>query len=114
MQIESFDDLLKDPNKFGVPTFEQFRKNPKLFRVDPEEAFICAENGSTIFKKDISYRFFLDSYECKNLEEVQRIAQAEGYNFKDLDIKPEIRKLPGGKAEFIVKFYNKPKSLVIT
>jgi len=114
MELTSFEDLEKNPNKYGVPTFEQFAKNPGFFRVNPEEAFLHAETGSTIFKKHIKYRFFIDGYECKSIEEVERIAVDQGYRREDLDICPEIIPAGGGRAEFHVKFINKPKGVILT
>ena len=115
MELTSFEDLEKNPNKYGVPTFEQFAKNPGFFRINPEETFLLAETGSTIFKKNIKkYRFFIDGYECKSIEAVERIAIDQGYRREDLDICPEIISVGGGKVEFHVKFKNKPKGVILT
>ena len=114
MNLENFDDLVKDPKKYGLPTFEEFCKNPKAFRKNPEESFLHAETGSTIFYKNVKHRWFIDGFECKSLEEVERIARDQGYEISDLDLEPEIIPAGGGKAEFHVKFVNKPKGRIIT
>lgn len=91
----------------GIPTFKDFSKNPDLFRTNEEEAFNQVDKGSSVFYKGVQYKYEIEGYKCKSLEEVERIAKSQGIPIKELDYQPEIIPQGGGKAQFNVKFISK-------
>lgn len=101
------DQLQSNPNSYGVPTFEEFSKNPSKYRASDEESLNQVDKGSTIFHKGVKYRYEIEGYRCKSLEEVERISKEQGIPLKDLDYRPEIIPQGGGRAEFLVKFMSK-------
>jgi hypothetical protein len=92
----------------GGPTFEEFSKNPDKFRGSEEDSLNQVEKGSSVFYKGVKYKYEIEGYKCKTLEEVERVAKSQGIPLRELDYRPEIIPQGGGRAEFNVKFM--PKS----
>ncbi len=101
-------DLIRNPSKFGAPTFEDFKRNRSKYLGHEEDTLRSADIGSIVFKKGLKkYRYELEGYRCQSLEEVERVAKSQGIALSDLDYRPEFIPLGGGQAEMLVKFISK-------
>lgn len=83
----------------GVPTFEQFCKNPKRYRKNAEETFEAVDEGGHAMRHlmhSMTYEIF--GYKCTTLEEVQRIASSQGFQIDHLEAKPQAIPEPGGSG----------------
>lgn len=99
------DDILKMP---GVPTFEEFCKSPDKYRTREDEKFGLADKGSSNLNRHVQrHRYEIEGYSCKNLEEVERVARAQGIPIEALDYQPEVIPQGGGKCDLLVKFVPK-------
>ena len=114
-----FDDILENPQHYGMPSFEEFRKNPDKFRErwhgKTDDVLGCVSNGSTLdglksrLDKD---EYYIWGYKARNLEEVERIAKAEGVRLNVLEPIPEL--IPtghNGEAKMKVTFMTKAERL---
>lgn len=109
MQIK-IDDLLNDPKKFGLPTFEEFAKNPDQWRKAADEALCLAEKGSQLEglrKLVVKKTYQVAGYKCDTLEEAERVALNEGWDLRMMDMQPHIVPLGGGKCNIHIVFVNK-------
>ena len=101
----TLDDVLENPNKFGAPTFEEFKRNREKYLGREDDKLAFADRGSTILRRDIKKHIYeIEGYRCKTLEEVERVASSQGIPLKQLDYKPELIQCGAGKYDVIVKF----------
>lgn len=106
---ETVDDILADPSQYGLPTFEQFAKNPEAYIGKEDEKLAFADAGSTILKNYVQRHIYeIDGYPCKSLVEVERIAKSQGYNLRELEYTLDILPNVGQKCDILIKFHKKP------
>ena len=106
----SLEDILNNPHKYGVPTFEEFQKNPDAYRTSKTFQLDSASNGSILLNSLIkSQTYELDGYKCKSLEEVEKVALNQGIRLDDLIMEPELEKDTAGKLICRVKFTTKTR-----
>lgn len=107
-------DVFDDPNRFGIPTFEQYAKNRDFyfrhFYGHEEDILASADRGSNIRDTIVKHKYELDGYHCNSLEEVERVAKGQGIPLKSLEYRPEMIPLGGGKYEILVRFNTKDRS----
>lgn len=104
----SLDEVQENPNKFGAPTWDEFKRNYSRWQITEDEALAQVDKGSQWLHARVSkYRFEIEGYRCKTLEEVERIANSQGIPIQDLDYRPEMIPQGCGKAEILVKFVSK-------
>ena len=107
------EDIMRDPKKYGAPTFEEFSRNPWRYRKQMTNVFDIADRGSQILGmvQDHKYEFIgsKKTYKCDSLEEVERVAIQEGCGVDDLEMKPEIIPLGGGLADILIRFRKKQR-----
>lgn len=90
----SLDEIMSSPEEYGMPTFDQFRKNPDNYRKRSDHTLEIVERGSQLIGGSIEkYEFWIYGYKCKTLHEVQRIAGNMGIANKDLKMISEL--IPG-------------------
>lgn len=111
----SYEDIMANPHEYGIPSFAEFARNPAKWRARADEAFASIEKGSEMLGKVVrkhTYKFKKGTKEwtCKSLEEVQRVAENEGFPLQTLDFKGEMRQLGEGKYEIVVTIF--PKLIV--
>lgn len=107
-KLESMEQLLADPGRYGFCTFDDFRKNPAKWKPDPLQSFTSVEQAGTLFKKNIKkMKYEIEGYACDTLEAVQMTARQMGYREKDLEYRILIDPLGGGKVNMVVKFFHK-------
>lgn len=82
----SLSDIQKDPEKYGVPTFEQFRKNPDKYRavLSEQEQLGIIDNGGQNLKRYTKERVFkVLGQEFKSLERAESFCKNHGIPIKD-------------------------------
>ncbi len=88
---QTVDEILEDPSRYGLPTFEQFSKNPSAWRFGDEYLLESVDAGSKILNKGFrKYTYEIAGYKTDSLEEVQRIAGNEGLNLKTMEMRPRV------------------------
>lgn len=102
------DDIFDNPSKYGMPTFEEFKKNYEFWTGRPDEKFSQVDKGSQHLAKYVKKHLFeIEGHRCKTLEDVEKVALDHGIPIKDLDYTAEIMPLGGGKCDILVKFISK-------
>lgn len=101
------DDILQDPVRYGLPTFEQYKANPDKWK--PGGNILEAADNSAagqIRKLIRKQRYEFEGYEAKSLEIVERMARDEGLSLQDLEMYPQI--VPeGDKCDIVISFRRK-------
>lgn len=101
----SFDEIMANPEAYGLPSFDQFAKNPNLLVERDDERFTEVDRGSRNLDRHVQRHIYeIEGYRCKSLEEVERIANAQGIPLRELDYRPEVIPQGGGKCDLLVKF----------
>lgn len=97
---QTIEDLAENPNKYGMPTFEEFRKNKEKWMGRADEEIAAIDKGDPMLK--CKQRYFIESYRVDSLEQAERIAIDMGYDlFRDFVICPQLR-----PDETLRGFYN--------
>lgn len=103
-------DIYEDPNKFGMPTFEEFKKNPERWTGRSDDILSSVSEGGTAVKYLYRKQLYeIEGYRCKSLEEVERVANSQGIKLKELDYRPQMIPQGGGHWDMLVKFVSKPE-----
>lgn len=95
----------------GFPTFDQFRKNPDKWRKGTNEVLESADLSSVTFKDSVKRQVYMwrNKYTCKTLEQLETICKSEGYNPKDLQMRPIVKPINGtsnqGQVEIVIQFW---------
>jgi len=103
-------ELASNPNKFGVPTFEQFCQNPERFTGRWDDKFSQVDVGSHYLGKVAKkYIFEVEGVRCKSLEDCERVAIEKGIDLKSKEYDYRAMLIPqgGGTADILVKFMRK-------
>jgi len=104
----SFDDVMEDPHSFGMPSFDEFVKNPETLLGREDERLQEVDRGSTNLNKVVRRHIYeIEGYRCKSLEEVERVAKSMGINLKEMDYQPQVQPNTSGKFDIKVKFVSK-------
>lgn len=106
----TFQDVLDDPNKYGVPTFEEFKRNPEKWLGKDDDIFSSAD--ASFSNKDMrkfvkKHIYEIEGYKCSSLHEVEKIAKDHDIPIKELDYRPEMIPQGGGKWDVKVRFVPK-------
>lgn len=113
-QTLSLDDILDNPKKFGIPTFEDFAKSPEKYRTSLEHLFESVDRGSSALNRlIIKHEYLILGHRADSLEQVQRIMTEEGYTLDQLTIQPELHKETAGKLKVVVSFIPKERGAQI-
>ena len=107
--FKDIEEVMANPAALGLPTFEQFKRSPQFYKekfgIVKDDDFACVDKADAKFKPLIKkQRYFFDGFECKSLEEVERVANSNGVPIDQLKWAPEIVPLVGGKCEVHVHF----------
>lgn len=90
-------DVSKNPKKYGLPTFEEFAKNPDKYRLKKEYALDAIDKGTSLFRNVSHHVYKIKTksgmiYDCgESLEKAQYIAKQEGFDLTELKCCPEFR-----------------------
>lgn len=104
----TFQEVMEDPKKFGLPTFDEFVKNPDTLFGREDERLQEVERGSTNLNRVVKrYIYEIEGYRCKSLEEVERVARSMGIDLREMDYQPQMETNTGGKFDIKVKFVSR-------
>ncbi len=90
-------DLSENPNKYGLPTFEEFAKNPDKWRYGSNQIVNAIDRGTSLFSNVSHHTYKIKTksgmiYDCgQSLEKAEYVARQEGYGLADLKCRPEMR-----------------------
>ena len=105
---EVWQELTTNPNKFGMPTFDEYVRNRDKYIGSEEETLASADRGSTALNRTVKRHVYeVEGYRCKSLEEVERIARSQGIDLRKLDYRPQLVQAGAGKYDVIVRFVSK-------
>jgi hypothetical protein len=113
MKIE-IDELMRNPTKFGAPSFEQFCKNREKWfgkETDVLDRLVNSSDGSTARNSARRLKHEILGYRTTKLEEVERIALENGINLRSLEYCAAFQPLGGGEADILVKWMTKDEYL---
>ena len=111
MQIKHDTDLeevMADPKKFGLPTFEEWKKNPDLLK-NQLSVFDSVDNGpQKLLKTQLRrIRYQWRGYYFDKIEHVERAIHSDGVDVNELDYQPEVIPQGGGKLDLLVRIVKK-------
>lgn len=102
---ETIEDLVENPTKFGMPTFEEFIRNKKKWMGSKEDWLESIDAGDPVLK--LTQRYYVEHYRVESLEQAERIALDMGFNlYDDFVLDPQIVQ-DGGRHVSEVKFRSK-------
>jgi hypothetical protein len=108
----SFEDVMNDPTAFGMPTFDEFARNPETLLGKADERLQEVDRGSTNLNKVVKRHIYeIEGYRCRTLEEVERVAKSMGINLKEMDYQPQMEPNTSGKFDIKVKFVSKAERI---
>lgn len=100
---ESIEDLAENPTKWGMPTFEQFRKNKERWMGRADDEIAAIDRGDPLL--GCRQRYYIEDsgtgkHRVESLEQAERIAVDMGLNlFHDFITDPQLR--PDGAGGFL-------------
>lgn len=102
-----------DPTKLGMPSFDEFAKNPEKYMGREDDRLSEADVGASQVKHLVKRHIYeIEGYRCKTLEEVERVARNQGIPIRELDYRPSMVQAGAGKYDIIVKFVPKEMAQV--
>lgn len=102
------EDIMRDPNKYGVPTIHQFARNPEKYFDSNEDRMGRIDKSSELLKDVVEKQWYkLGKWKVDSLEKIERIAKEEGIDLANCKLCPQIVPSVAGKCDIIVEF--KPK-----
>lgn len=109
------EEVLANPGKYGVPTVQEFAKNPDKWRDTLDKKLARFDQSTQTFKNIVEKQTYkIAGYEVRTLEEVERIARDEGIRLLDCNFAPQI--VPSGnngKCKIVVEFRRKGLSRIL-
>lgn len=109
--LNTSDDIIKDPHRYGLPTFEEFCRSPDLWRTRPDNVFANADKGSTLLRRAIvKHSYVFRHWKTNSLEKMEKILSDYGLSPQEVEMKPELIPLGGGRCEAMIQFVEKAKS----
>lgn len=110
----TMNDLQANPKAYGLPTFEEFQKNPDLWRAKKDASFSALDAGfasskmQNILKKA---KFKIHGKSVPSLEYAERAIMDYGYTIEDLKLtdgqksklKFEMNMIPQGAGKYDVE-----------
>lgn len=107
-EVKDAQEILENPSKFGMPTFEEFARNSEKYLGREDDGFAQVDRGSRNLDRHVERHIYeIEGYRCKTLEEVERVAASQGIALGELDYQPQVIPLGGGKCNILVKFVSK-------
>jgi len=100
-------DLAANPKKYGMPTLEEFSRNPELYKnsISPDEIMAQIDKGSQTLNRHVtSHEYYVGDYRCESLESAERLMKEMGVTVTTSNMKPEIIDLGAGKCKIRVTF----------
>ena len=102
---EDINELLKDPKKFGFPTFSEYANNPDKYVFTAGERLGHIDKSTHAFRHLVQkHRYRLGAWNVDTLEEIERIAKNEGVDLLKCKLAPTVIRNPGGKVDIEIEF----------
>jgi len=87
---ESLEDIISNPTRFGMPTFEEFRKNKEKYLGRADDMIAAIDRGDPLL--GCRQKYYVEHYRVESLEHAERIARDMGLSlFHDFVIDPQLR-----------------------
>jgi len=87
---DKLEDLAETPNKYGMPTFEQYVQNREKYNGRYDEVITSVDNGDKL--TGCRQKYYVDNYRVESLEQAERIASDMGLNLHhDFIIDPQFQ-----------------------
>lgn len=112
-QATTMDDLMANPKAFGLPSFDDFKRNPQLYRRKSDDSMAILDRGPTKFRGDLQkVKYKINGVECGSQEMAETAILDAGYTLEDLEIgregsqsrlKYEMRMIPQGAGKYDVE-----------
>jgi hypothetical protein len=104
-------DIANNPNAYGVPTFDQYCKNPDLYRRGFERLFTELTLGPDTYRKDTrEIWYWVGINKCKTMDRAHVIMRDMGWDQRYVGARIDTATTTAGKLVFNVRFYqNAPK-----
>lgn len=102
---EGMNDIIKDPHKYGVPTIEEFMRNPAKYQTtfsDREELDMVDNGGQNLRRILVKKTYHVGTQEFKSLEKAQQFCIDHGIPMGKW--KAHVEKVPGNWAHEKVIF----------
>lgn len=110
----TIEDIMADPNRYGAPTFDQFKNNYGAYQRRHDDAMTAISQGPSAFRKDLNRIIYqVNGVELLGEDAVEAALLDHGYSLQDIDIenrnsrlKKQIEMVPqgGGKYDIVVNF----------
>lgn len=100
-------DLASNPKRYGLPTLEEFAKDPTLYSSAFSASDLMAQidRGSQNLNRHVtSHEYYVGTYRCESLEKAERMLADMGITATTQNMKPEIIDLGAGKCKIRVTF----------
>ena len=108
------EDIIRDPNAYGMPSFDQFRKDPDKFRDSEGARMGRLDQGSRVFNNLVEKQTYkYKKWETTSLEEFQRVLKNEGKDFMNMKLCPQVIPTKGGKCEIVIEVKDRILSLLV-
>jgi hypothetical protein len=107
-ETADINEVLEDPTKFGMPSFDDFCKNQDKYMGRDDDVFSETDRGCQQLGRVVKRHIYeIEGYRCKTLEEVERIALDKGIKLRELDYRPQLQANTSGKLDNKVVFVSK-------
>lgn len=105
---ESAADIMSDPTRFGLPTFDDFKKYPEKYLGHLEDLLSCLDKGSELLggyiRKHVAY---VEGYRVRSYEEAQRILRSMGIREDQIEWSANCVNMYAGKCDLEIKIFSK-------
>jgi hypothetical protein len=101
------EDLASNPNKYGIPTWDQFSADPERFKMALSSSELMAQidRGSQMLNRHVTHHeYWVGGYRCESLEAADRMLSDMGIAVTSQNFKPEVIDLGAGKCKVKVTF----------
>ena len=103
-----YDDLAKNPGKWGFCSYQEFKKNPDKWRPKKNQLFESVDNGiqeRSIKSKVERVKFYMEGYLCESLEKVETLAKEMNVPIDQVKVGGIVKeKVDNGKERLHVHF----------
>jgi hypothetical protein len=101
------EDLASNPKKYGLPTIEEFARDPERFRAGVTSSDLMAQidRGSQMLNRHVTHHeYWVGEYRCESLEAADRMLSEMGIAVTAHNFKPEVIDTGAGKCKVKVTF----------
>ena len=102
---EKLYDVITNPEKHGMPTFDQFAANPEAWKKTLSQEWGRIDESSKLFKNRVEKQTYkIKGYTFDTLEKCESVMKDMGINPLHCTIKPQVIPQIGGKCTIEVEF----------